>query len=230
MDGAIVARAARVSVYSYGMADAALLHQVLSSAVQLRDKVLVVRAEAGALASEEQVAQLAATLALLRQLGSRVIVVLGPADAQLHGVRLMTAISRHGQRALLLPAAGVLTGNRQATAEAQAVLPVVVDQVLLGQLCSLGYVPLLLLPLIDESGVPISVSADEVTAAVALFLDAALLVFVRDGQTSNAPPLPVLAAGRRTVQTSADKLAALLSEVLLPSPTPNQKSPVVSGS
>ena len=200
------------SVYSVRMADSAELHHALRAALALRDKVVVLRLLAAAYTAPEPVAHLAVHLALLRALGVRLVVIL---DAPEPAARLAQAIAGQGQRALLLPATGIISVPPPAAgAPALPMLPVSVDPVPLGQLTAIGYIPLLLLPLTTETGAVVSLGADDVAAAVGLYLDAALLVFVR-ARRADAPPLPLLAAGRPTVVTSAESPAGLLAALLL---------------
>jgi hypothetical protein len=195
------------------MADAAALHHALRTAAELRDKVVVLRLEAGAMVDGQRLGELAAALSLLRQLGVRVLVVLGPfpgpKDSQTQAVQLLGAIADKGQRALLLPSAGILTPSPQPG------LPVQVEPVLLGQLASLGYIPLLLLPVLDRQGAAVPVPPDEVAAAVAAFTDAALLVFVRTRPPAGPVALPPIAAGRRTHETTVAALGELTASLLL---------------
>lgn len=200
----------------YPMSDAAGLHHALRAAVTLRDKVVVLGFRAQAFAAPERVENLAVHLALLRALGLRLIVILNDATPS-PAVRLAAAIARQGQRPLLLPATGIISAAPPVAGAPVLSPPVTlltVDPVPLGQLTTIGYIPLLLLPVLDEAGAVVNLAADDVAAAVGLYLDAALLVFVR-AHPSDSPPLPLFAAGRQTVVTSAESPAGILSDILL---------------
>lgn len=196
------------------MSDAAGLHHALRAAVTLRDKVVVLSLRTEAFEAPERVENLAVHLSLLRALGLRLIAILNDATPA-PAARLAAAISRQGQRPLLLPATGIISAPQPvAGAPALPMLPVTVDPVPLGQLTAIGYIPLVLLPVLTEAGAVVNLGADDVAAAVGLYLDAALLVFVRAGLL-DAPPLPLFATGRQTVVTSAESPAGLLSDILL---------------
>jgi hypothetical protein len=158
------------------------LSQALLGTVALRDKVVVVRLEPAALASPEHVEGIGRTLALLRALDLRVIVVhAAPEGAHPGGApQLIAAIGRHDQRALALLPHGVVR-----------TLPLVpfplVDQALLIQLCSLRYVPILMMPVLDDAARPVDLSADQVAAAIARFLDAVMVVHVHAGEAASPP-------------------------------------------
>jgi hypothetical protein len=155
------------------------LSQALRSSVALRDKVLVVLLEPGALAVAEHVEGIAQTLALLRALDLRVIVVHaspageGAADAT---PKLIGAIAQHEQRALCILPHGVV--------RTLPMLPFpLIDQALLIQLCSLRYIPILMMPVVDEAAAPVDLSAEQVASAVAKFLEALLVVRIHEGES-----------------------------------------------
>jgi hypothetical protein len=188
------------------------LSQALLGSVALRDKVVVVRLEAAALDAAAHVEALGQTLALLRALDLRVLVVLGaragaPAEAT---PQLIAAIGRHDQRALALLPHGVVR-----------TLPLVpfplVDQALLIQLCSLRYVPVLTLPVLDDAAKPVDLSAEQVAGAIARFLGATLVVHVHAGEAA-APPQ--VEGEPRSIAVSAASPDALLADLLREAPIP----------
>jgi hypothetical protein len=211
-----------------------MLSHALQTAVEMRDKFVVLQLEPGALLEPKWIETLATSLALLRRLDLRLIIVAdeeagGGLQAALPGsaVRLQAAIGRQGQRAILLSAASLISVQKLMIAAPAAQNPdgtlqwtgtpnlvpkyiPVVDQVILSQLCSLRYIPILLLPLVDTAGERVDLPASEVLAEVGKFMDASLLVFVRPPGAS-APP--VVAGGRRTIVTSAETQEGLFAEI-----------------
>jgi acetylglutamate kinase len=200
--------------------DLAALSQALRAAVSLRDQVVVVRLDPAALETPEHLEGIARSLALLRALDLRVIVV---SAIRAQAPQLVAAISRHGQRALAVLTAGVITVHKlmvpapdAGAPGSAAMVPMyipVVDQALLVQLCSLRYIPLLMLPVVDEAGQPIDLSDDEVGAAVGKFLEARLVVFLHGA--GSAPAAPPAADGRPTMVLSAAEPEKLFAELLL---------------
>jgi len=186
------------------------LSQALLGTVALRDKVVVVRLEPAALASPEHVEGIGRTLALLRALDLRVIVVLAAPEGSHPGgaPQLIAAIGRHDQRALALLPHGVVR-----------TLPLVpfplVDQALLIQLCSLRYVPILMMPVLDDAASPVDLSADQVAAAIARFLDAVMVVHVHAGE---APSPPRVEGEPQAVAVRAGDSDAMLGELLARAP------------
>jgi acetylglutamate kinase len=206
----------------------------------MRDKPVVIRLRPSALEQPERIETIAASLALLRALELRLIIVLGsdgngdpdgeqasdrkgpwrPA-AQAAAVRLVNAIARHGQKALALPAVGVLSVHKLAVPAPAPMYVPVVEQVLLTQLCTLRYIPVLLLPVVDATGEAADLPADEIAAAVARFMEAALIIRVEDQvdkvedrATPAAAPVAE-SAGRRTIVTTLAAPDELLAEMLL---------------
>ena len=176
------------------MQDGALLERSLRAAAAMRDQVVVVRLDAAAVASAE-LEPLAAKLALLRSLDLRVIVVLDAdpnGQAEPHAHRLTSAIARHGQRAVGLSSAGIVSVSAATPAlpeDAAARLTPTVDPLLLVHLCMLRYIPLLYLPILDESGATVDCAADDVAAAVGKYLGASMLVFLRHERPLTPPTL-----------------------------------------
>ncbi len=139
------------------MSDVTLLHQALRTAVTLRDKVVVLRLSADAYKTPESVASLGAQLSVLRALSIRLVVLL---DTPEPAARLAAAITASGQRALMLPATGII--GAPPPAAGPPTLPVTVDAVPLGQLTTIGYIPILLLPVTDPEGKTVNLAADDV--------------------------------------------------------------------
>ena len=146
-----------------------MLARALRAAIGLRDKVVVVRLDAATLADPTGIEATAADLALGRALGVRMIAICegrapkppGPA------LRLAAALERHGAMGVALPAEGIVTVH--------AGMPVVNAMVLV-QLCSLGYVPVLYPPVADAAGVVVDLAPEALAAAVARFTDAARVI------------------------------------------------------
>lgn len=192
--------------------DLPALSQALLGTVSLREKVVVVRLEAPVLAAAAHVEAIGQTIALLRALELRVIVVLGAragasADAT---PQVVAAIGRHNQRALALLPHGVVR-----------TLPLVpfplIDQALLIQLCTLRYVPILALPVLDDAAAPVDLTAEQVAAAIGRFLEAALVVHVHVGVAA----APAQVDGEpRTIAVSAAAPDVILTELLLKAPIP----------
>jgi hypothetical protein len=189
--------------------DAALLARALRAGIGLRDKVVVV--QLAAVDDPAQLEAIAGDLALARALGVRVITVgepgsgPGPLDAQGPALRLVAALQRHGTTGVVLPAASLVTVHPG--------MPVVNAMVLV-QLCSLGYVPILLLPVVDAAGVVVDLAPAALAAAVARFTAAALLVVMADVATAGTLPGPSI------VTTRAATPGQLLADVLLHEPAP----------
>jgi hypothetical protein len=201
----------------------ATLSRALKAAVGLRDKVVVVRLDPRA-KSPVQLDEFEAMgefLSLLRSLDVRVIVVFGagsqgptdavadaPADAPALSpaavTRLQAAVLRHGQKAVSLLSSGVISS------------PLLIDQVLLTQLCMLRYIPILILPVLDGTGRTLHLSADEVGVAIGKYMDAALLVFVRGDDA--AVPLPLGIGSRRTLVTTATNAEQLFFDIFEANP------------
>lgn len=187
--------------------DISALSQALLSSVALRDKVVVVRLDPTGM--EPHLQDVARGLAVLRAIDLRVVVVHGARPPQKRAAKapppppdlsapLIAAIAQHEQRAVAVLPHGVVQ-----------VLPMVpfplIDQALLIQLCSLRYIPIILLGAEH--------AADEVAAAMGKFLDAALVVHLQEGKAA-APPQP--AEGEpRTIALSAAATDKLLAELLL---------------
>ena len=191
--------------------DAAVLARALRAGIGLRDKVVVVQLAAAALADPAQLEAIAGNLALARALGVRLLVVgepgpgPGPLDGPAPALRLVAALARHGATGVVLPAASLVTVHPG--------MPVVNAMVLV-QLCSLGYVPILLLPVADAAGVVVDLAPAALAAAVARFTDAALLVVMGDAAPAGLLPTPP------TVTTRAAAPGQLLADVLLYEPAP----------
>ena len=101
-----------------------------------------------------------------------------------------------------------------------ALLPVV-NPILLIHLCSLAYLPILLLPVADTAGEVVDIQASVIAAAVAQFMGAALLVSLGGAQPSPAPPSEAAAPpppGQPATVTAAP--GQLLLDVLLNAPPP----------
>lgn len=186
------------------------LSQALRGSVALRDRFVVVRIEAGVLENAGHAEGLAHHLALLRALDARVIVVAdaGPAAAVSTAdlaAPFVAAIARHEQRALTLLPHGIVR-----------MLPLVpfaiIDQAVLIQLCSLRYIPVLPLPVLDEAGKPVDVSATQIASGIAKFLEAVLVVHV----TAGAATAPEQVEGEpRTIAVNAGALDVLFAELFL---------------
>jgi hypothetical protein len=192
--------------------DIPALGQALLGSVALRDRVVVVRLTPAALDAPEHVEGLGRTLALMRALDLRVIVVHDarrgePATPPTKDATpaLVAAIARHDQRALALLPHGVV--------RTLPMLPFpLIDQALLIQLCSLRYVPILTLPVVDEAAAPLDLAAELVAGTIGKFLDAALIVHVHVGQ---AEPPPQVEGEPRAIAVSAASPDALLADLLL---------------
>lgn len=192
--------------------DISALSQALLSSVALRDKVVVVRLDPTGV--EDHLEDIARSLALLRALDLRVIVIHGPRTPQRRAAKqppltdvapqLIAAIARYEQRAVAVLPHGVIQ-----------VLPMVpfplVDQALLIQLCSLRYIPVLMMSA--------DLAADQVAATVGKFLDAALVVHLQEGKGAASSP-PRVEGEPRTIHLSAASTDKLLAELLLKAADP----------
>jgi len=193
-----------------------VLARALRTGIGLRDKVVVLQLEAAALVDPVRIEAIAADVALGRALGLRLIAVCEPGsgpgalDAQGPALRLIAALERHGATGVALPAAGLVTVHPG--------LPVVNAMVLV-QLCSLGYVPILLLPVADAAGVLVDLAPAALAAAVARFTDAALLVLMGDGCAPPGMPSPPV------VSTQAASPGQLLADILLYDPATTGDTP-----
>jgi len=218
--------------------DPAVLARALRAGAQLRDKVVVVTVDPATLDDPQKVDPLAADLALARSLGIRMVTVCdpgagpGPLDAQRPALRLVAALEKQGERGVALPAAGLVTVHRlPPTPSVPAILPVV-NPILLIHLCSLGYLPILLLPVADTAGQVVDTRAGVIAAAVAQFMAAPLLVSLDAAAPGAAPPSPVSgppSPGQPVTITAAP--GHLLLDVLLnaPPPAPLSAATVLQG-
>lgn len=181
--------------------DVAVLARALRTAIGLRDKVVVVRVDTAAVADPARLEPIAADLALARALGVRMIALVEPApdapDTQGPALHLTAALGRHGTTGVAVPAASLVTVHPGM---------LVVNAMVLVQLCSLGYVPTLFLPLVDLEPAALA-------AAVARFTDAALLVSLVPG-----PPAAGALPSPPVVTSHAGAPGQLLADVLLYNP------------
>jgi hypothetical protein len=183
------------------MQESAAITEALRAAARLRDKVIVLSVDAAR--DPAQSDGLAADLALARTLGARVLAVAPagegplPLDAQGPALRLVAALERHGERGVLLPAAGLVTVHRlPLTAAAPGVptmIPVANTTILL-HLVTLGYVPVVFAPAIDATGAAVDLETAALAAFVAQFIGAAMLL-LSPGESApvtspGLPPLP----------------------------------------
>jgi hypothetical protein len=186
------------------------LSQALLGSVALRDRVVVLRFAPGVLGAADLVESVARTLALLRALDLRVIVVHDP-RAQGEGAAadathaLIAAVARYEQRAIAILPHGVVRAIPHVP------FPLI-DQALLIQLCSLRYIPILLLPALDDEARPAELTAEQVAACIGKFLDAALVVHLHVGPTE-APPQ--VEGEPRAIAVGAAATDTLLAELLL---------------
>lgn len=146
----------------------------------MRDKVVVIRLQPEALAPPESIEKMASQLTLLRALDLRLIIVVASdgddsfsaaTRAQLSALTL--AISRQGQKAVPLQANSVIAVHKLAIPDSAPKYLPVVDQVMLTQLCTLRYIPMLLMPITDADGAALPIPSDEIVAAVGKFMEAA---------------------------------------------------------
>ena len=213
------------------MIDADVLARGLRAGVRLRDKMVVVEIDPAAAAEPAKLDALATDLALARALGLRIITVctpgagLGSLDALRPALHLTSALDRHQQRGISLPAAGVVTVHRipqAALAAAPGTPPMipVVNIAILVHLVALGYVPILVPPVVDASGEPATdVATGAVAEIVARFVGAALLLVSPSGaqlplfgEASGLPKLPPVVVLGPSVP------GALIADILLNAP------------
>ncbi len=227
-----------------------MLARALRAGIQLRDKVVVLELAPAALDDPQQLEAIASDVALGRAIGMRMVAVCepgagsGPLDAQRPALRLAAALDKHGERGVPLPAAGVVTAHRlppiAVTAGAPAVIPVI-RTIILIHLCTLGYVPILLLPVVDAAGEAIPVAdagVGVIAAAVAQFMGAPLLVAVGGPGTTaeaQATPPPDAAApppppsGQAIRVTTSAAPGQILLDILLHAPPLAPAPPVSPG-
>jgi hypothetical protein len=219
--------------------DVAVLARALRTGTRLRDKLVVLEIDPSAAGDPGRLDALdaiAADLSLARSFGIRLVTVCapgtgpGPLGALGPALRLIAALERHGERGVSLPAAGLVTVHRiPAAALALApgtppMIPVVSTTVLI-HLSALGYVPILIPPIRDAAGEPVTDLEPGVIAGfIAQSMSAALLVLpvghaptppaqdtgaeIRPGQ----PPLPPV------VVTGPASPGTLIADILLHAP------------
>jgi acetylglutamate kinase len=143
------------------------LRRALSSSIGGRGKVAVVHAGAQAFGGAEALDAVASDLALLRALGARLVVVCASGPG---AFELVAALARHGEKGVVLPAAGLVRA-------ASATSLTAVDSVLIIQLTSLAYIPIVSPPALDASGALVEVCPEALAAGIAMFTGAQRLVF-----------------------------------------------------
>lgn len=202
--------------------DPTVLHRALRGGRAIRDRVVLLHVVATTLATPDGMASFADTVALLRAVDVRPIVLLdADASADL-ARRLEAAITQRGERGLLFAAASVVAVQRIETGAAPAFVTMV-ESVLLDQLMALRYVPVVTLPVLDAAGVASEVSAAEVARMASTFLNVAVLV--RVGSDDEAAPTE---GAWRTVHVPASALDSLLAAIVLETPAPPAPTPEVA--
>ena len=210
------------------MVDAGVLARALRAGSRLRDKVIVLDVDASITSEADKLELFAADLALARSSGIRAVCVVepgsgaGPLDAQAPALSLVRALERYGERGLTIPASGLVTVHRvppEAVAAAPgtpAFIPVVVPTALL-HLSTLGYVPVLLLPVADAAGAAIELDAVDVAAYVAHSLGAVLLVRTspKAHALQAAAPSP---SQPKSIVAAANEPGRLIADILLNAP------------
>lgn len=210
------------------MLDAAVLAQALRAGIRLRDQVVVLEVDPVAATDPARMETLAADLALARALGIQVITVCpvgagsGPLDAHGPALRLGAALDRHGARSVLLPAAGMVTVHilpPEAVAAAPgvpAMIPVI-NTVVLIHLSALGYIPILVPPVVDAAGQAVALGAGALAVFLAQFLSAALLVLPvgSEAPVGAQPGLPALPP---VLTTGPASPGSLIAGILLHAP------------
>ena len=212
--------------------------QVALRALQaLRDKTVVIAVGEAVLRDPSASRAVAEQVGLLRTGGVRPVIVCeaaghpGRPDALSLARTLVGALAAENERGLVLPAMNVMSVHALPAAVA-APLPApglalpdgrrglpVVNPVSLVHLQALGYVPVLVPPVMDQDGTVVDAGARAVAAAVANALDAAALASLcppagAEGTVEGLPP--------RTAWIELSPVAAeeLLAQLLVPHPAP----------
>jgi hypothetical protein len=215
------------------------LRAALRALQALRDKTVVVAVGEEILRDPPAARAVAEQVGLLRAGGVRPVLVCGAAgpegsrDALTLARTLVGALAAENERGLVLPALNVMSVHvLPAAVAAAAPLPApslvfadgrrglpVVNPVSLVHLQALGYVPVLVPPVMDQDGAVVDAGARAVAAAVANALDAAALASLcpasgAEGTVEGLPP--------RTAWIELAPVAAgeLLAQLLVPHPAP----------
>ncbi len=193
----------------------------------LHNKVVILALDPATTGDPVRLASLAAQVALLRAFGVLMITVCapgagtGPLDAQAPALRFVAALAAHDTTGVTLPATSVLKVHRlppEAVAAMEAAgsagatpgLVPLPTPVILVHLCSLGYVPILLLPIADQDGEALALEAGVVATLVAGFMDTALLVLAHERRGD--------AGGPPVIVTDPAAPEHLLNDILLHAP------------
>ena len=213
------------------------LRAALRALQALRDKTVVVAVGEAVLRDLPAARAVAEQVGLLRAGGVRPVLVCGaagpegPRDALALARTLVGALAAENERGLVLPALNVMSVHvLPATVAAPLPAPSlalpdgrrglpVVNPVSLVHLQALGYVPVLVPPVMDQDGTVVDAGARAVAAAVANALDAAALASLcpaagAEGTVAGLPP--------RTAWIELAPAAAgeLLAQLLVPHPAP----------
>ena len=214
------------------------LRVALRALQALRDKTVVVEVGEEVLQDPSAARALAEQVGLLRTGGVRPVLVCeaagaGRPDALSLARTLVGALAAESERGLVLPAMNVMSihalppsvvaaapppAPSLALADGRRGLPVV-NPVSLVHLQALGYVPVLVAPLMDQDGVVVDAGARAVAVAVGTALDAAAGASLcpaggTEGTDGGLPP--------RTAWIELAPVAAgeLLAQLLVPTPAP----------
>lgn len=200
-----------------------LLLRALRELRTLRDKVIVVALGEAITKDAALLRSASEQLALLRTSGVRpVLVCEGPGARALAG-----ALEAEGERGLVLPALNVLTVHALPPgvpldasltvpgiplADGRLGLPVV-NPVALVHLQALGYVPVLVPPVVEPDGALVELGARPIAGAVAGALEAAAVVSLCGPAEGSPPRLPWF-------DVAPDAASDLVTALLLSSPVP----------
>jgi hypothetical protein len=192
------------------------LAAALRELVRLRDRVVVVELPGETLRDDRRRRSLASSVAAGRAVGIRLVLV---TDAGLDEPlrRFVTDVTGAGERAIPLPALGVVTFHPIPDTDPL----VVVNPTLVVQLASLGSVPTLFPPVADALGEIVPFDVALIARSLARSTDAALRVVLGPHPTSRptVPDGPPVLLVSDASLTSVDRL---LVEILLPGGAPSR--------